>query len=147
MRTGYAAMPEVPIAQGHQVEIIDRLIVSAAASAEGYRSAASETSDPALRLRLTDRAEESEDLLLELETRIRELGGEPAAVEIRPPAAPRPGRRYSLTLAELARREDDTVQRFERALASTGLDAATRAALSSGVRVLRDRPAAEAMAG
>ncbi|MGH6787165.1 MAG: hypothetical protein ACREBO_10070 [Novosphingobium sp.] len=121
----------------HQLKILDTLIVSAGTGVEGYRSAASETSNAALRLQFTDCAEAAEDVLLELETRVRQLGGEPAWASAPGPSARRPGRRYSVSMGELARRQAEIAQRFERALASTGLDADTRAALSLGVAVFR----------
>lgn len=124
----------------HQLEILDALIAGAASSVEGYRSAASETSNTALRLQFTDRAEEAEDVMLELETRVRQLGGEPAFAPVHPFSARRPGRRYSFSLAELERRETDMAQRFERALASTGLDPETRKTLTMGMTIFRERP-------
>lgn len=127
------------MAHSHQLKILDALIVSAASSVEGYRSAASETSNTGLRLRFTDRAEEAEDVMLELETRVRQLGGEPACAP-QPLPARRPGRRYSFSLAELERRENDIAQHFERALASTGLDPETRATLATGMTIFRERP-------
>lgn len=128
------------MAHRHQLKILDGLIAGAASSVEGYRSAASETSNTALRLQFTDRAEEAEDVMLELETRVRQLGGEPAFAATQPFSARRPGRRYSFSLAELERREDDIAQRFEKALASTGLDSETRATLTMGMSIFRDRP-------
>lgn len=124
----------------HQLEILDALITGAASSVEGFRSAASETSNTALRLQFTDRAEETEDVMLDLETRVRQLGGEPAFLPLRASTGRRPGRRYSVSLIELDRRGNDMVQQFERALASTGLDAETRATLSMGMATFRERP-------
>ncbi len=124
----------------HQLKILDALIASAASSVEGLRSAATETSNAALRLQFTDRAEETEDVVLELETRVRQLGGEPAFAAPRASPGRGPGRRYSVSLTELDRRGDDMVQRFERALASTGLDAETRATLTTGMTTFRERP-------
>jgi uncharacterized protein (TIGR02284 family) len=61
----------------YDVKVLNGLITTTVDSVDGYREAARDASNERFRSIFFERADEREDVVLELQTRVRELGGDP----------------------------------------------------------------------
>jgi hypothetical protein len=72
----------------YDIGVLNRLILAAAESVEESRACADIASDDSTRALHCETAEIREDVILELQTRVRELGGEPSGQGDPAPAIP-----------------------------------------------------------
>ncbi len=119
----------------HDVSVLNSLIATTVDSVDGYRTAAADSESERFRSIFTDRANEREDLILDMQTRVRELGGEPEDEGTALASAHRvflnlrdavTGSDDAAIVAEVERGEDYIKSKFETALADEKLTGETR---------------------
>lgn len=119
----------------HDVSVLNSLIATTVDSVDGYRTAAADSNSEQFRSIFIDRADEREDLILDMQTRVRELGGEPEDEGTALAGAHRvflnlrnavTGSDDAAVVAEVERGEDHIKSKFETALADDRLTGETR---------------------
>lgn len=118
------------------VRILNGLIATTVDSVDGYRAAGVDASNERFRSIFSDRANEREDVVLELQTRVRELGGEPeddgtalagvhrVFMNLRDAVT---GSDDAAVVSEVERGEDHIKAKFEAAMADSDLSAESQA--------------------
>lgn len=119
----------------YDVKVLNGLIATTIDSVDGYRAAAADAETERFRSIFTDRANEREDLVLEFQTQVRALGGEPEDdgsflagaqrmfMNLRAAVS---SHNDEAVVAEVERGEDYIKSKFEEAMADDRLDPATR---------------------
>lgn len=119
----------------HDVSVLNSLIATTVDSVDGYRTAAAETESEQFRSIFTDRANEREDLILDMQSRVRALGAEPEDDGTALASAHRvflnlrnavTGSDDASVVKEVERGEDYIKNKFETALADTELSNETQ---------------------
>jgi uncharacterized protein (TIGR02284 family) len=119
----------------YDAKILNGLIATTIDSVDGYNAAAQNAENPAFRSIFTDRASEREDLVVELQTRVRDLGAEPEDdgtalagahrffMDIRDTVT---GTDDNSIIKEVERGEDHIKAKYEDAIADPELSGETR---------------------
>jgi hypothetical protein len=114
----------------YEIELLSRLIDIAADCARSVRGEAERAKEETARALLFERSEVHDDIALELQTRVRELGGEPFVRE-------EAGRNEASRHVPGAR-SGELGREIEMAVSDTFLSAATRMVLRSCLEILRN---------
>jgi uncharacterized protein (TIGR02284 family) len=118
----------------YDVKVLNGLITTTVDSVEGYRDAAKDATNERFRSIFFERADEREDVVLELQTRVRELGGDPQSGGTVLAGVHRAfmGLKDAITgsddtaiIAEVERGEDHIKHKYEDALKDGDLSPAT----------------------
>ncbi len=126
-------------ASDHDVGVMNALISATIDSVQWLRAAADDLEDGTLKARLSDCADAREDVVLELQTRVRVLGGEPEDDGSFAQTAARAfrGLRDAVTpsnpprlIAEVERDEDGLIGKFRTALDDARIEPASRAVIA-----------------
>ena len=119
----------------HDVKVLNGLIATTIDSVDAYRAAAADAETDRFKSIFINRANEREDLVLEFQTRVRELGGEPGDdgsllagaqrffMSLREAVA---SSSEDAIIAEVERAEDHIKAKYEKALTDADLTSETR---------------------
>lgn len=124
----------MPNANRHDIQVLNDLIQTAIDSADGYREAAAEATDPGHRDLFARRGEQRRQVAEALQSSVRELGGDPTASGSILAKAQRAFadvkhalmRDEASMMGAVESAEEAVGARFERALADSRISATTR---------------------
>lgn len=130
-------MPELE----YEIELLSRLIDGAAACARTVRAEADQAREECARALLSECSEMHDDIALELQTRVRELGGEPVFNEDGGrgvAGAGEPGAAVSSASRSAPIDPDRLIRELDHAVLDARLSASTRQVLRACLDILRN---------